>query len=101
MRTAGFGRRLAALSLLGSVASLNLEQLAAVKLRRVVVGDGDALARLADEPAVAAGALWRTNLTLTLTLTLALTSTLTKRVVAAGSLWRTSGAVLYASRRPA
>ena len=55
MRTAGFGRRLAALSLLGSVASLNLEQLAAVKLRRVVVGDGDSLARLADEPAVAAG----------------------------------------------
>ena len=55
MRTAGFGRRLAALSLLGSVASLNLEQLAAVKLRRVVVGDGDSLARLAYEPAVAAG----------------------------------------------
>ena len=55
MRTAGFGRRLATLSLLGSVASLNLEQLAAVKLRRVVVGDGDSLARLADEPAVAAG----------------------------------------------
>ena len=45
--------------------------------------------------------LWRTNLTPTLTLTLAPTATLTKRVVAAGSLWRTSGAVLYASRRPA
>ena len=72
MRTAALGRRLATLSLIGTVASLNLEQLAAVKLRRVVVGDGDALARLADEPAVAAG-----------------------------SLWRTSGAVLYASRRPA
>ena len=55
MRTAGFGRRLATLSLLGSVASLNLDQLGAVKLRRVVVGDGDSLARLADEPAVAAG----------------------------------------------
>ena len=72
MRTAALGRRLATLSLIGTVASLNLEQLAAVKLRRVVVGDGDALARLADEP-----------------------------TVAAGSLWRTSGAVLYASRRPA
>ena len=63
--------RLAALSLIGSVAGLNLEQLAAVKLRRVVVGEGD-LARLAGEPAVAAGALWQA-----------------------------SGAVLYASRRPA
>ena len=55
MRTAGFGRRLATLSLLGSMASLNLEQLGAVQLRRVVVGDGDTLARLADEPAVPAG----------------------------------------------
>jgi hypothetical protein len=64
--------RLAALSLIGSVAGLNLEQLAAVKLRRVVVGEGDSLARLAAEPAVAAGALWQA-----------------------------SGAVLYASRRPA
>ena len=63
--------RLAALSLIGSVAGLNLEQLAAVKLRRVVVGEGDSLARL-EEPAVAAGALWQA-----------------------------SGAVLYASRRPA
>ena len=65
-------RRLAALSLIGSVASLNLEQLAAVKLRRVVVGDGDSLAQLAQEPPLAAG-----------------------------SLWHTSGAILYASRRPA
>ena len=45
--------------------------------------------------------LWRTNLTLTLTLTLALVFSLIKPAVAAGSLWRTSGAVLYASRRPA
>ena len=72
MHTPGVGRRLATLSLIGSVAGLNLEKLAAVKLRRVAVGDGDSLARLADEPALMAGSLWRGN-----------------------------GAVLYASRRPA